>query len=800
MKIVILGAGPAGLYAGLLIKKANPAHDIIILERNAADVTYGWGVVFSDRTLASFQRADYKTYEQIASQFVIWDAIDTRYRGETIRCGGHVIASIARKRLLNILQQRCIELGVNLRFHVEVNDLAALPAHDLLIAADGLNSLARKAHAASFQPSIEPGKAKYIWLGAEKVLDAFTFIFHENEHGLFQVHSYPFSGENSTFIVECDEATWLNAGLDQADEAASLAYCERLLADDLRGARLLSNNSKWISFPTLKTQRWRHGNIVLLGDAAHTAHFSIGSGTKLAMEDAIALASALEQYSSLDTALNEYQLERKPVVETFQRAAQESQRYFETLKRYLGLDAIPFTFQLLTRSGRISYDDLRLRDPHFGDLVDRWYATAGQRQPPAPQVVETGGTMFPDEHSHTAEQDAPTPPAVETAPRGLRPPNPPARVPPTLAREPVTPVVNVGTRGRGVPEEGLGGRRPLGAVSTASAGGVPLVAPPPLFTPLRLRALVIPNRVALLARSACQAEDGAPSETHLADLQRAAQSGAGLVLTPLVAVAADGRVSPGDVGIYTEAQRDAWARTVAEIHAQTPAKIALQLGHAGRRGATRPRAQGLDRPLRNDRWPLLSASPLPYTPQQQTPRAMTRDDMERVRDDFARAARLADEAGFDLLHLSIAQGYLLASFLSPLSNQRADEYGGSLEHRLRFPLEVCDAVRAAWPQEKPLAVALSVTDCASGGFEVEDAVAVAGALKAHGCDMIEALAGQTVPTAEPAYGRGFLTHLSAQVRNEAGIPTLVGGYLTTTNEVNTIIAAGRADLCLMEPR
>ncbi len=675
MKIVILGAGPAGLYAGLLIKKANPSHDITILERNPADVTYGWGVVFSDRTLAAFQRADYKTYEQIASRFVIWDAIDTRYRGETIRCGGHIIASIARKTLLRILQQRCAELGIAMQFGVEISDLAQLPAYDLLIAADGLNSIARKTYAASFQPSIELGKAKYIWLGAEKVLDAFTFIFRENEHGLFQVHAYPFSGANSTFIVECTEATWLNAGLDQADESASLAYCERLLVDDLNGARLLSNNSKWMSFPTLKTQRWQHGNIVLLGDAAHTAHFSIGSGTKLAMEDAISLATALEQYRDLDAALNEYQLERKPVVETFQRAAQESQRYFETLKRYLHLDPIPFTFQLLTRSGRITYDDLRLRDARFGEMVDRWYAA-----------------------QHSATQCA-------------------------------------------------------------------LIAPPPLFTPLTLRETVLPNRVALAPRPACPAENGVPNDASLAELSNAALSGAGLILTPLTAISAEGRVSPDDPGIYTEAQQAAWARIVEQIHHQTAARVALRLGHAGWRGAARPRANGLDRPLRNDSWPLIAPSPLPYTPQSQPPTAMTREMMDRVRDDFARAARMAYEAGFDLLHLHMAQGYLLAGFLSPLSNQRGDDYGGPLENRLRFPLEVLDAVRAAWPEDKPLSVALSITDCAKDGFLVEDAVIVAQTLKARGCDMIEALAGQTIPDAEPAYGRGFLTALSDQVRN-----------------------------------
>ncbi|HEY7358161.1 MAG TPA: FAD-dependent monooxygenase, partial [Ktedonobacterales bacterium] len=636
MRIVILGAGPAGLYAGLLIKKANPAHDITILERNPADVTYGWGVVFSDRTLASFQRADYKTYEHIASQFVIWDSIDTRYRGETIRCGGHVIASIARKRLLNILQQRCAELGVAIQFSAEINDLAALPAHDLLIAADGLNSIVRKTYAPVFQPTIELGKAKYIWLGAEKVLDAFTFIFRENEHGLFQVHAYPFSGTNSTFIVECDETSWLKAGLDQSDEAASLAYCEHLLANDLNGARLLSNNSKWINFPTLKTRRWWHNSIVLLGDAAHTAPFSIGSGTKLAMEDAIALASALEQHRSLDTVLNEYQLERQPVVETFQRAAQESQRYFETLKRYLSLDPIPFTFQLLTRSGRITYDDLRLRDTHFGDAVDRWYATS----------------------------------LSTTSTRSNR---------------------NDNTTG-GVPEEGRAGAALSGDFNRRWGGGraAPLVAPPPLFTPLKLRETIIPNRVALAPRLACPTADSVPNDAHLLALSNAALSGAGLFLTPLAAVSTEGRVSPGDTGLYTAVQQTVWARIVEEIHRQTPAKVALCLGHAGRRGATRPRANGLDRSLRSAAWPLISASPIPYTPQQQTPRAMSRDDMDRVRADFARAARMAHEAGFDQLHLHMAQGYLLASFLSPLTNQRADDYGGSLEHRLRFPLDVFD--------------------------------------------------------------------------------------------------------------
>ncbi|HEU5227105.1 MAG TPA: FAD-dependent monooxygenase, partial [Ktedonobacteraceae bacterium] len=633
MKIVILGGGPAGLYSGLLIKKANPRHEITIIERNPADITYGWGVVFSDRTLGSFQRADYKTYEQITNHFVIWDAIDVHYRGETIRCGGHVIASISRKLLLNILQKRCEELGVILKFNCELNDLAMLGEYDLLIAADGLNSLVRRSFAEQFQPSIEPGKAPYIWLGVDKVLDAFTFIFEENEHGLFQVHAYPFSGTTSTFIVECDESSWLNAGLDKADEATSLAYCEQLLADHLGGNRLLSNNSRWINFPTLKTKTWQHQRMVLLGDAAHTAHFSIGSGTKLAMEDAIALAGALEQHHNLETALNQYETERKPVVEVFQRAAQDSRIYFETTKRYLGLEPMPFAFQLLTRSGRISYDDLRLRDTRFGDAVDRWWAQKAQ------EINK----------------------------------QPPQRI---------------------------------------------IVAPPPMFTPLRMRDLTLPNRVVLSASASAAGQDGHANNQDTAQVVRLAQAEAGLILTEQVAVSSTGRISPTSAGMYEQEHLAAWTRIVDFIHARSRAKIALQLGHAGRRGSTRPRAQGLDRPIREGNWPLIAASPIPYIPISQIPREMDQSDMEQVREEFVRATSMAQQANFDWLQLHFAHGYLVASFISPLTNRRSDEYGGTIEQRMRFPLAIFDAVRAVWPQDKPISVALSVSDGARGGLSL----------------------------------------------------------------------------------
>lgn len=722
-KITVLGGGPAGLYCALLIKKANPSHDVTVLERNPADVTYGWGVVFSDRTLASFQQADYKTYRQISDDFVIWDTIDVRYHGETVRCGGHVIASISRKRLLNILQSRCEELGVKLLFECEVHDLSELPPSDLVIAADGVHSLARKTHEDHFKPKIEYGRARYVWYGADKALDCFTFIFHENEHGLFQVHSYPFTGTASTFIIECAESVWEKAGLDRAGEDESLAYCEYLLKDDLRGAHLLSNNSKWINFPTLTTQTWVwrgqspkprtkdegrknqsgiQNRVVLLGDAAHTAHFSIGSGTKLAMEDAVALANALEQHGDIDTALAQYELERRPVVETFQRAAHESQTYFESVKRYLGMEAWQFAFQLLTRSGRITYDDLHFRDPHFGDAVDRRFWASGSN----------------DQASVAADGE-----------------------------------------------------------------GLPLVAPPPMFAPIKLRSLVLPNRVVLPGSSPCL-------------VQPTTQNSA-LILTEICAVSPEGRITPDDTDLYEEDHLGRWRHFVQSVHANSGLKVAVQLGHAGRRGSTRPRSEGLDRPLREGNWPLIAASPVPYTLRNQIPREMDRADMDRVVAGFVRATRIAHEAGFDLLQLHFARGYLLAGFLSPLANRRTDEYGGSLENRMRYPLEVFDAVRAEWPQEKPMSVAINVTDSVKGGFGIGEAVTFSSLLKERGCDMVEALAGYTVPGADMPYGRGFLTPLSDLIRNEAGIPTMVGGYLTTSNDVNTILAAGKADLCIM---
>jgi anthraniloyl-CoA monooxygenase len=716
MKINVLGGGPAGLYASLLLKQGHPTWEIALHERNPAGATYGWGVVFSDRTLTALREADPTTYREITDAFVIWDAIDVHVQDERIRCEGHTFAGIARRHLLDILQRRCAALGVGLHFDTPVGDPDALRDDaDLLIAADGVNSLTRQRHTEAFRPRTEQGKTRFIWFGTDKLYDAFTFIFKESEYGLFQVHAYPFDATMGTFIVECAEETWQRAGLSETDEAASVAFCESLFADHLAGRHLRSNRSHWLQFVTLKNARWSHENIVLLGDAAHTAHFSIGSGTKLAMEDAIALATACDQHADLPTALRVYALGPKPRVEAVQRAAAASQRYFETVSRYRHFAPLPFAFNLLTRSGRITYDSLRQRDPYFIRDVERHFQIAA--------------------------------------------------------------------------------RAANGDHDTTS----PLVSPPAAFIPLRLRAMTLPNRLVLAPVSAYDAADGLPTEKHATRLVRQAGGGAGLVLTEPVAVSAEGRITPGDVGCYHPAHTEAWARIVAATHDASDTKIALHLNHAGRRGSTRPRSAGVDKPLRDGNWPLVSASAIPYRPGSQIPTMMECADMERVCAAFVAAAEQGAAVGFDLLALNMAHGYLLASFLSPLTNRRDDAYGGAPENRLRFPLAVFDAVRAVWPAEKPLTVALSATDWVKDDNDIADAVAIARTLKEHGCDLIAVHAGQTTPASQPNYDFEAFAGYSDVIRNEAGIPTLATAYTTTTGQANTLLAAGRADLCLFSP-
>jgi anthraniloyl-CoA monooxygenase len=712
VKIVSIGGGPAGLYFALLMKKADPAHDVTVVERNRADDTFGFGVVFSDATLEGFAEADRETHDAIAGSLAHWDDIQIHYRGEVLTSTGHGFSGMSRQVLLDILQRRCAALGVTLEFQKEVGDLAAYGDADLLLGADGVNSGIRSRYAEHFQPRIDWRPNRFVWLGTTLPFPAFTFIFKESEHGLWRVHAYRYDRSMSTFILETTEAAWRRAGLDRVDEDGTLAFAERLFADELRGHRLLANRSLWRGFPTVRNGAWHHGNVVLVGDAAHTAHFSIGSGTKLAMEDAVALARALQRHGEPTKALVAYEEERRPEVEALQRAAQVSLEWFEATERYHGrLEPLQFAMSLLTRSLRVTHENLKVRDPGFVTKVDRWVAAEAERQSRV---------------------------AVPASP-----------------------------------------------------------APPPMFTPFRLRGLVLPNRVVVSPMCQYSAEDGTPNDWHLVHLGSRAIGGAGLVMTEMTDVSREARISPGCTGMYKAEHPAAWRRIVDFVHANSPAKIGVQLAHAGRKGSTRLLWEGIDEPLDSGNWSIVSASALPYLAHSQVPKAIDRADLDRVRENFVRATRMADEAGFDLLELHFAHGYLLASFLSPLTNRRRDEYGGELANRARFPLEIFDAVRAVWPEAKPVSVRLSATDWAEGGTTPEDAVEVARLLGAHGCDIVDVSAGHTVPEQKPAYGRLYQTPFADRIRHEAGIPTMTVGAIASYADVNSIIAAGRADLCVL---
>lgn len=713
-RVLCIGGGPAGLYFALLMKARQPSLEVTVIERNRPFDTFGWGVVLSDQTLANLAAADPDTAAIIGREFHHWDDIQVFFKGRQVRSGGHGFCGIGRKRLLNILQERCLALGVKLVFETDATDDQALAEQynaDLVIASDGLNSRIRQRYADVFQPDIDLRQCRFVWLGTHQTFDAFTFAFEKTEHGWFQAHAYQFDDKTSTFIIETPESVWQAHGLDKMEQPEAIAFCEKLFAKYLDGHSLISNathlrgSANWIRFPRVVCNHWTHRvnvggktvPVVLMGDAAHTAHFSIGSGTKLALEDAIDLANEFAGGGDIDHVLEAYEARRSVEVLKIQNAARNSTEWFENVHRYTGMEVEQFAYSLLTRSQRISHENLRLRDTAWLGGYEQWLS-----------------------------------------------------------------------------------------------GGKPL---PPMLMPLTVRGLTLKNRIVVSPMATYSAVDGVPQDFLLVHLGARALGGAAMVFVEMTSPTPEGRITPACTGLYNDAQSVAFKRIVDFVHTQSNAKIGMQLGHSGPKGSTQVGWEGTDEPLPEGNWPLLAASAVAYGEQNQLPAQMTRVDMDLLRDQFVESTRRAADAGFDWLELHCAHGYLLSSFISPLTNLRTDEYGGDIHNRCRYPLEVFQAMRAVWPADRPMSVRISAHDWAPGGNTDADAVVVARAFKEAGCDFIDVSSGQTTRAAKPVYGRMYQTPFADRIRNEVGISTIAVGAITDADQANSIIAAGRADLC-----
>lgn len=713
LKIVCLGGGPASLYFSLLMKKANPGHDITVIERGPRDATWGFGVVFSDDTLRGFMEADAPSYKRIVEQFAYWDKIETRIHGAKVISGGHGFCGMSRLKLLNALHDRCEELDVNLRFNTDITDPAQLDIdkQDLVVAGDGITSILRSAYAREFGARMDWRSNRFCWLATTLPLDSFIFIFRRNEHGWWWVHGYRYEEGMSAWIVECSHETWMNAGMDTFSEDDTRSYIEEVFREDLQGHPIITNRSLWREFPVVRNDRLYYKNIVLLGDAGRSAHFSIGSGTKLAMEDAITLADNFRQQGNrVNAVLDAYQQARKPEADRLQRTAVTSLHWFENIGRYARQDAEQFTFNMMVRSKRVTYDNLRLRDPGFIRSIDKWFA------------------------GHTRK---------------------------------VTGYDDIDTENPAVP----------------------------MFQPFRIGRMRVENRVQLSAMCQYCATDGMPDEWHFVHYGSRGVGGAGIVSTEMLCTSADGRITTGCAGIWNAGQTEQWRRITEFIHAHSKAKVCGQIGHAGRKGATCiPWQGGIDEPMPEQAWEIIAPSSLPYLQHGRTPREMSGDDMDRVEADFLNATSNAVIAGFDMLEIHMAHGYLLSSFISPYTNRRADEYGGDIKNRARFPLRILRTVRQAWPQERPISIRISATDWINDGLSEGDLSTLVFLLKDNGADIINVSTGQVVSHEEPVYGRMYQAPFADRIRNEMGIPTIVAGNITSADQVNTLLAAGRTDL------
>ena len=717
MRAICLGGGPAGLYFAISLKLRQPEADVTVLERNRADDTFGWGVVLSDETLDNLEVNDPVSAREIRSHFAYWDDIALHHKGNVIHSTGHGFCGIGRKRLLLILQERARALGVNLQFETEVKDASEyMDDYDLVVASDGLNSKTRMEFEETFKPDIDVRRCPFVWLGTHQKFDnAFTFIFEKTGKGWIWVHAYQFDKDTATFIVECSQETFDAYGFGEKTQEETIAICEEIFKDHLDGHKLMTNashirGSAWIKFPRVLCEKWSHQNVVLLGDASATAHFSIGSGTKLALESAISLAKHVSDDKDLTTAFEKYEEARRLEVLRLQSAARNSVEWFEDVERYLDLDPVQLNYSMLTRSRRISHENLRERDPKWLEGAEKWF----------------------------------------------------------------------------LDQAGADSNGPVRA---------------PMFAPFQLRDMKLENRIVVSPMAQYKAVDGCPTDWHFVHYAERAKGGAGLVYTEMTCVSPEGRITPGCPGLYAPEHEAAWKRLTDFVHAETEAKICCQIGHSGRKGSTQLGWEEMDAPLKAGNWDIISASAIPWSDNNALPKAATREDMDVIRDEFVEATRMAERANFDMVELHAAHGYLISSFISPLSNQREDAYGGSLENRMRYPLEVFKAMRDAWPEGKPMAVRISANDWVEeDGVTPDEAVKIASMFSEAGADIIDVSAGQTSKQAKPVYGRMFQTPFSDRIRNDGGIKTMAVGNIYEADHVNSILMAGRADLvCLARP-